>query len=472
MTDLSPRERLLTRIAAMQAARARGVDFSAGLCAVALICMTFAASGASYTPVVDFSMVHRLNAGLTRDPLAIIGTIGTGLSGVIALLAIAQNRIRPTLIALTSIAFCAYSTLSIAWGVFSISSLGEGIKGIAYVIAIPYCIQSLGPRRAAVCLLYTLVAILVGSGALCLTDKRFATDGYAVVHFEWRSTSDVLGWRGLFTQKNWLAMSCLSTLLFQIFTFRQFRRSPTYWLLTAITLVLLYESKGKTAEMVSAIVLSAVAVLFINRRFFKIDMRVVVFLGIGLTLAFIAAAYTGLILKGFDWTFTHRTIIWQEYWKLSTQKPVFGYGSGGTWQEDEIFGELRQNAKGMTSAHNSYLAMLFSGGFTVLALFALWLFAILREIFAGGADWYSKVVAFFAIVAGLILAMFEAMFSPNIANSFAAFILVFGITYMRAVTPAASAQPTVSAPQRPVARTRRPPGAPPSAATASPRRRR
>ena len=471
MTDLRPRDRLLARIASMQATRARGIDFTAGLCAVALVCATFAASGASYTPVVDFNMAHRLSTGLIRDPLSIIGTLGTGLSGLIALLALAQGRIRPTLIALASIAFCAYTLLSITWGVFSISAAGEGIKGIAFVIAIPYCIETLGPRRSAVCVLYTLLAILLGSAFLCVTDKRFATDGYAVVHLEWRSTSDVLGWRGLFTQKNWLAMSCLSTLLFQIFTFRQFRRSLSYWFLAALTLVLLYESKGKTAELVSLIVLGSVTVLFINRRFFRIDMRVIVFLGIGLLLAFIFASYTGMILKGFDWTFTHRLGIWEEYWKLSTQRPFFGYGSGGTWQEDEIFGELRQNAKGMTSAHNSYLAMLFSGGFTALALFALWLFAVLREVFTGSADWYSKVVAFFAVVGGLLLAMFEAMFSPNIANSFAAFILFFGLTYMRGAGPAPP--PRAAAPARvaPRARARRPTDAPQPAATASPARR-
>ena len=110
----------------------------------------------------------------------------------------------------------------------------------------------------------------------------------------------------------------------------------------------------------------------------------------------------------------------------------------------------------MTSAHNSYLAMLLSGGFTALSLFALWLLAVLREVFVGMADWNSRVVAVFAIIAGLMLAMFEAMFSPNIAVSFAAYILFFGITYMRATSPAPPPRTLMRARLRPAPRLRRP----------------
>ena len=193
----------------------------------------------------------------------------------------------------------------------------------------------------------------------------------------------------------------------------------------------------------SIVTIASVALLFINRRYLGFHIPVVAVLATGLLIAFVAACYSGLILKGFDWTFTGRSVIWREYWKLSLQRPWFGYGFGGTWQEDEIFGELRQNAKGMTSAHNAFLAVLFNGGIALMGVFALWLFAIIREIVSCSSDWYSKVAAFFAVIAGLLLAMFEAMFSPNIAVSFAAFILFFGLIYMREVSRTA---PPLAAP--------------------------
>ena len=471
MTDISPRERLLARIAAVQATRARRIDLQAGLCALAVICATFAASSAGYVPVVDFNMVHRLNAGQGRDPLAIVGTLADVLAAAVAFLALAQNRLRPGLVAIASIAYCGYSLLSLSWGIFSIPAAGEGVKGIAFVLAIPFCIEVLGPRRAAECVFVTLLAIMLGSAFLCLSDKRFATDGYAVVHYEWRSASDVLGWRGMFVQKNWLAMGCLSTLLFQVITFRQFRRSPVYWFLGALVLFLLVESRGKTAEMVAVVSMGSLAILFFNRRYIKIDLPIVVTLTIGLIIAFVAACYSGMILKGFDWTFTGRTVIWQEYWKLGTQRPWFGYGAGGTWQEDEIFGEIRQNAKGMTSPHNAYLSMLFSGGIALIATFAFWLFAIMREVVSGIGDWYRRAVTFFAMVAGLLLAMFEAMFTPNIAVSFAAYILFFGLIYMREVRDSVPQQPAAPSPVGPRARIRRAPVAARTGGAATPVRR-
>ena len=400
------------------------------LCALMLSFSLFAASGATYSPIVDFSMAHRLNADISRDPLAIIGTLASLFSLAVSLMAILQNRWRPTLLSISAIIFCLYSAASLSWGIFSWPALGETLKGILYIIAVPCAIQELGFRRSANIALATIFIILAVSIILCVTDARFSADGLITKRTKFDLHSFILGWRGLFIQKNWLAMFCLSSIMFFIFTYKQFVFNVFYWIALAMAVYLLIQSHGKTSESIALLTIFIFIFGNINRRTLNLDMKFVSLGIVAIFFVFAALSLSGVLFSRFDWTFTGRSGIWQEYWKLGMDAPYFGHGSGDVWKRDELFNEIRQNADGMTSAHNAFLGVFFTRGLAGLAIMIVWIFSICRSIITTTADAYSKFAAWLALSAALMCSMLEAMFSPNISTSISAYIIVFGLFYM------------------------------------------
>jgi O-antigen ligase len=425
MTDLSPRERRLARIAAAHAARSRGIGLVGWLCGAALVLGAFAAAGAAYEPVVDFNMAHRMNIGLVRDPTSLIGSAASVVCLIVAIVAIAQGRFKPTWLNMTTIAYCAYGLISLTWGIFAIQAASIFLKGIVYIIAIPFCIQNLGVRRAANCVMFTLGVILVVSLILCLTNRRFATDGFNLDHLMYRKAYEVPGWRGLFVTKNFLAMFCAMTIFFILFNGGQFNIYAVSLPLLILAAFLLYMSKGKTSTTSTIAVIALWAILLVNRRVTKLDGRLP-FLFVMLAAAVVVSlAVSGKILQHFDWTFTGRTTIWRGYWNLSLIRPWFGFGAGPTWQEDELFGDIRQNALGMTSTHDAYLGVLFTGGWVGVSLFAAWFAAVIQRIVSANQDRDRQAVVALALFGAALLAVFETDFSPNPAQSYSAFIIIF-----------------------------------------------
>jgi O-antigen ligase len=331
-----------------------------------------------------------------------------------------------------------------------------------------YCIRSLGVKRASQCILLVIFSILLFSLYLIVHDKRFASDGFAYIPNQ--ASSDVYGWRGLFSQKNFLAQFCLSSICFLFFSYQELRKNLLYWAAVALCTLLLIKSRGKTSLIIAGFVVMSIGVLTINRLKFKLDVKIVYFLAACGFVVISYLIYTGAILSKFDWTFTGRTKIWAEFWKLGLDKPIFGHGGGDTWKLDDVFGEIRQNARGMASTHDSFLSILFYYGFVGVAIAIGWIISILQSIAANRANPYKKTVAFFTLIAVLGISVFEASISPNISGAMGPWVLLFEILAMGVAQPAmARAAPQRAAVRsRPKPRLRKKPEAPPEASDALP----
>ena len=118
--------------------------------------------------------------------------------------------------------------------------------------------------------------------------------------------------------------------------------------------------------------------------------------------------FSWLIVKflGKDLTFSNRTVIWDRTIELIRKKPILGYGIENT----EIF-KLKMGNQAFTHAHNTFLNVIYSGGFVTFSFFFLMLKRIsklMNEITNKYSD-YFKITFFSLLVMCLVEARDEKM---------------------------------------------------------------
>jgi O-antigen ligase len=118
------------------------------------------------------------------------------------------------------------------------------------------------------------------------------------------------------------------------------------------------------------------------------------------------AGFTGSL--GRDSTLTGRTEVWAEVLPAWEQQPLLGYGLGSFWTD------ARRQLYGIPTAHNGYLDILLELGEVGLALYAVWLLSLARQLNRVLARDYES--ASFAICVLLMSLLYNI--SESALNSF------------------------------------------------------
>jgi exopolysaccharide production protein ExoQ len=218
-------------------------------------------------------------------------------------------------------------------------------------------------------------------------------------------------WRGCFTDKNELGMSCAEAIIMSVYAWR--RRYGPRWLaalVIAAFVVLLIGAESKTPIVVMlAALYAALLVTALRRRSGPGLFTGYVLLLLGLaTAAFLSVAWQDVLAAlGRDPTFTNRTRIWQLALEYIAHRPWLGYGYGAFWREDSFDAQVFWTALGFKTphAHNSWLEMALGIGWIGVGIAVLsWLAALYRTLRVATAP-HAVHVAF--CLALLIGAFFE-----------------------------------------------------------------
>jgi O-antigen ligase len=222
-------------------------------------------------------------------------------------------------------------------------------------------------------------------------------------------------WRGAFTDKNDLGMSCGAALILGVYAFR--RRLGPRWLSAAVVaafLVLLAGSQSKTPIVVMMAALYAAMIVMALRR------RSAAGLVVGYVLLVFGLAAGGLLSIGWqdalkalgrDPTFTNRTRIWELALEYIANRPWFGYGFGAFWREQSTDTQIFWTSLGFKTphAHNGWLELALGLGWVGVGIAALgWLAAFYRTLRVAAAP-HAEHVAF-------CLAVLAAIFFENLSE--------------------------------------------------------
>lgn len=294
------------------------------------------------------------------------------------------------------------------------------MKGAIFVFSLHYSIDVLGRNMTTRVVIITMFSILMWSFFLSQFDERFRFVLVSSVGFN----DELYGWRGAFLHKNHLASFCIIA----IFVALCFLLSGKEILFSALCILLscflLWQSQGKSAQLLTVGLGLLLLAFYVTDRLLKMPLP----LSIGISAGLILMVGFGLVALGeLDWTFTGRTRIWRAYFELGMQRPLFGHGAGYDLTSDEVFWFLRQYAGGMTSAHNSYLAVFFVAGLAGLTLFLGWIVAAVLEALGGGGNRTVNAALLALIVSAILHGFFEARFSPHIGGSFPALAIMVGL---------------------------------------------
>jgi exopolysaccharide production protein ExoQ len=215
-------------------------------------------------------------------------------------------------------------------------------------------------------------------------------------------------WRGAFTDKNELGMSCGEAILLAVYAWRG--RYGARWLagfVFAAYLVLLWGSQSKTPIVFMAAALYAATIVLALRRRSAAGLIIgYVLLMSGLVGSVILAMtwQDVLLALGRDPTFTNRTRIWQLALEYINYRPWLGYGFGAFWQETSADAQTFWTALGFKTphAHNSWLEIMLGVGIIGVGVAVLgWLVAIYRTVRVATAPHAEHVAFCFALLAAI-----------------------------------------------------------------------
>ncbi len=399
---------------------------------LALAGMIFSASGAGYFAYVNVDTANALRRDFGVNPTAIIGTCSTLLNFALCIFVFLRGSSRLSPSSIAASLFCIYAGITLFWSGMNFPGLLAILKGIAFLVAADYCVRTLGVRRSVLAILVAILGICLWSLVLSGLDPRFRVVSVSSSAY----VSELYGWRGSFSHKNHLSGFCLLSITLLLALARFTPHRGWLWLTIGLASFLLIESRGKSGQLI-VLILTAYSVAYYGLR------RMV---GLSSTLSFLGAA-TAMLLAGacfaatpwgqnFDWSFTGRSEIWGAYLNLGMTQPIFGHGAGDSLTSDAIFGYIRQYASGMTSAHNSYLAIFFAEGLVGVSLLFAWLFTATLEASRARSPEQIKFFVLASIAAAALYGMFEAKVSPHIGVSYPALVVTLGLLIQQQVTMA------------------------------------
>jgi len=220
----------------------------------------------------------------------------------------------------------------------------------------------------------------------------------------------VNAWRGVFSDKNALGLSCGLGVIIAVYAFRNRYGSRLLSGFTiAASLLLLQLSVSRTPIVVMAAALYAAILGSALRRRHGMGLALGFVLGIvGLAAAGMIAAdwQEALAALGRDATLTNRTKIWHYALVFMAHRPWLGYGFGAFWRADGVeanqFWALVEFQA--PHAHNAWLELGLGLGYAGIGLAALvWVVALYRGARLLTAAHARHVVFCLALMAGIFV---------------------------------------------------------------------
>ncbi|MGB9835677.1 MAG: O-antigen ligase family protein [Candidatus Saccharicenans sp.] len=225
-------------------------------------------------------------------------------------------------------------------------------------------------------------------------------------------------WVGVATQKNGLALICIFSLIFLIWSnwdyFLNWSSVPNKLLfLTDLFIMLLsfalflgpkrtfkYSATSTISLMVGLVILFTFYYFkkkqkLINANLIKISLLLIIILGIMLPFSGKVPWTKFISFFGREATLTGRTQIWSMLVPYVWKKPFLGYGEGGFWTT-----ALREQIE--SHAHNGYLDTILELGFLGLFLILIFIYASTKK-FLDLAVTFNRVGIFFLCLVFMFL---------------------------------------------------------------------
>jgi exopolysaccharide production protein ExoQ len=244
--------------------------------------------------------------------------------------------------------------------------------------------------------------------ASCL--KAIITSSAARTNIDSASGLVTPGWRGSFGHKNTLAVFCVIAIALSVIYVRNLKLQYALCL-SWIALILLSRS---STGLIGIVLLGATALLVYSVNRSKHDERLL--MGVVLSFFFsicglIVYELKSVLLAGLgkDATLTGRTEIWNAVRPVIRQRPLFGFGMGGVWQNQGIEPTLTITKKAgfvIFHAHNVYFENALHLGwvgvaFLVAALLSAVFFGLRSISSSPRQAWFALSVGFGVLVMGV-----------------------------------------------------------------------
>lgn len=242
---------------------------------------------------------------------------------------------------------------------------------------------------------------------------------YVLIHYysqfgrEYGRWSGLVMWVGASTQKNGLALLCLLSILFFVWTFiyrRKNHKTPAVWyqiyveVLIFILAVWIFMGPTHTltnsATSTATLAIVIMVLLIIQRYKTLLDANTLTVI-IGIIIIFGTAIPFNIelmpsnvsILLNRNETLTGRTEIWAYLVPYAMSNPIIGHGFGGFWTD-----EHREASS--SNAHNGYLDIILDTGIIGLVLFAMfWIYCcrmsakLISQDYGLGHLWVCVLIA-------------------------------------------------------------------------------
>ncbi len=220
----------------------------------------------------------------------------------------------------------------------------------------------------------------------------------------------VPGWRGDFIHKNAMAPFMLLAILLIL----AFERRPRPRLASCGTAILLVAMSQSTTTAVAALVLVPIGLIL--RRMTKSTNRVSwtrlgFVAGLVVLIGYLVQTYTtsALALVGKDPTLTDRTKIWSRVLRAASERPLTGYGVGGTWINqgaEPTLSIVRGLGFPVFHSHNGFLEILIQLGAIGLVFYALLALSVVVDgynLVASSDKWGAVALLFVGLIVLLSL---------------------------------------------------------------------
>jgi O-antigen ligase len=271
-----------------------------------------------------------------------------------------------------------WSWLSLTWAIESSVAFRRVILNTLVIMAVFFCISSLGPRRLLSQLTAWCAILLLANWAAILLFP------HAKHGAEELDQALVGNWRGIFTTKNETGAFCVVSVL--LFTHAMLR-SRSYIVgpaLVFLTVIFLYMTASKTSAALLVVAATSGALITVAYR--NPILRGVL-LGICILAALAASVFLSDEFFGLfsflddPMAFTGRTMLWNAALDYASQNLLLGAGYGSFWAIGANSPILWHPSEWVTeaiNAHSGYLDILIQLGLPGLTLVIV--FFILRPL--------------------------------------------------------------------------------------------
>ena len=297
----------------------------------------------------------RYSEGTPGDALIFSLLIGAGL----LVLNLRSSKVRQFLQSnLPLILFFTYCILSIAWSDFPMVAMKRMIKAIGDIVMVLVVLTDPYPQEALKRLFARMSYILLPFSVLLIL-------AYPGLGTFFDTSTNVLYYNGVTTQKNSLGQSCMVCglgLLWVLLEALQTRGLPRRKLRIAIYVTMLLTAAGlilraDSMTSFSTLALAGAVMILITQRWVGASpglLHAVVWGAVGFAVSAIFLDSTVLHSLGRNATLTGRTDIWRAVLALHTN-PLIGTGYESFWLGDRLQFVWDATDAGILQAHNGYL---------------------------------------------------------------------------------------------------------------------